>query len=48
MGENFKKLDGTVISMAMVPSRPNRSKDQSSTVMSLATVPSKRNRSLRV
>ena len=25
MGENLKKLDGTVISVAMVPSRRNRS-----------------------
>ena len=36
VGENLKKLDGTVISVvmavAMVPSRRNRSKDQSSSV----------------
>jgi len=32
VGENLKKLDGTVISVAMVPSRRNCSKDQSSSI----------------
>jgi len=32
LGKNLKKLDGTVISVAMVPSSRNSSKNQSSSV----------------
>jgi len=44
VGKNLKKLDGTVISLATVPSRRNVAKTKlrlDGTVMSLATVPSR-------